>query len=99
MHALLLAFPAWIRQPEPVTRVENTAAVDLFVLATLSCLFFLLGCFATCAWILWRRSQRPQPHVKLLMELDDGQTQEPARPAAETGASWERPVDWWKQQV
>ena len=82
--------------------VENTAAMDLFVLATLGFLFFLLGCFATWAWLIWRRSNRPEPHVQLMMELD-----EPERPAkdekgvkpteTEEAAPWERPGDWWKQ--
>lgn len=52
-------------------RVENTAALDLSILATLGFLFFLLGCFATWAWLIWRRGSHLEPHVKLLMELEE----------------------------
>jgi hypothetical protein len=89
--------------------IQSTAAMDLFVLATLGFLFFLLGCFATWAWLIWRRANRPEPHVKLLMELDghepraDPETEDPKEktkqqpPEEDETAPWERPGDWWKQ--
>jgi hypothetical protein len=98
----LLAFPVWLHRPSGGAYAENTAAMDFFVLATLGCLFFLLGCFATWAWLLWRRSRRPKPHVKLLMELEAQDAHEP-RPnqsraqAGEAKEPWERPADWWKK--
>ncbi|MDZ4287160.1 MAG: hypothetical protein U0984_04335 [Prosthecobacter sp.] len=94
----LLAFPVWLRRPDFGHHVEDTAAMDWFVLATLGFLFFLLGCFATWAWLLWRRSHRPTPQVKLLMELEEEERQtETKRPPAEPAEPWERPADWWKK--
>ena len=97
----LLAFPVWLRRPEAGIYAGDTAAMDWFVLATLGFLFFLLGCFATWAWVLWRRSHRPKPHMKLLMELEEEQerdrTSHTQRTPAEPKEPWERPADWWKK--
>lgn len=76
-------------------------ASDWFVLFTLSTLFFLLGAFAAWAWFIWRRSSRPAPHVKLLMELEDQAEQEKREAAMHEGeppaAPWEQDGDWWKK--
>lgn len=94
----VLASSGWLRQPEFGHGAENTAPMDWFVLATLGFLFFLLGCFATWAWLLWRRSEKPTPHVKLLMEMEDAEHQAEARNApVDTKEPWERPPDWWKK--
>lgn len=83
---------------------EWVEASDWFVLFTLGTLFVLLGSFALWAWILWRRSTRPAPHVRLLMELGDEITQpegtQSAHPATpEVRPAWERPADWWKHST
>ena len=101
MHALL----AFLPRPEGGTaRVprEWVEASDWFVLVTLGTLLFLLGAFAMWAWLIWRRTTRPEPHVKLLMELEEEQSASEARAAApceeiEPPAPWEQPPDWWKQ--
>jgi len=96
----LLAFPVWLHRPEFGSRTEDTAAMDWFVLATLATLFFLLGCFATMAWLIWRRTTRPEPHVRLLMELEqeaDGTETDEEKPPKEEGQPWERPADWWNK--
>ncbi len=100
MHALL----AFLPRPEGGTaRVprEWAEASDWFVLFTLGTLLFLLGAFAMWAWLIWRRTTKPEPHVKLLMELEEEAASE-ARTSApreepEPPASWEQSPDWWKQ--
>ncbi len=86
-------------------------AGDWFVLAHLAFFFLLLGCFGLAVWSIWRRTTRPEPHVRLLMELE-GQAEGdraggPAfarGPTPETDARarverepWERAEDWWRQ--
>lgn len=85
---------------------DDTTAMDLFVIMTLCTLFFLLGCFATIAWQIWRRTTRPTPHEKLFMELAESDEEEIIQaadekaPASESKAGpWERPQDWWKQKT
>lgn len=87
----------------PIPR-QWAEASDWFVLFTLGTLLFLLGAFAASAWMIWRRSTRPEPHARLLMELEDESTQAAAATAAapageqpETAAPWEQPADWWKK--
>jgi hypothetical protein len=95
----LLAFPVWLHRPSGGAYAQSTAAMDWFVLATLGFLFFLLGCFATWALVIWRRGRRPQPHVKLLMELDEPEAPPIERQSRGSDAPepWERPADWWKK--
>ncbi len=109
----LLAFAVYLTQSGGHGgQMEHTAAMDWFVLATLGCLFFLLGCFATWGFILWHRGRHPEPHMRLLMELEEDSAEAEAEadsPAEEPGAAqsqptaedsppppWERPADWWK---
>lgn len=101
MHALLLAF---LPRPEggtsPVPR-EWAAASDWFVLFTLGTLLFLLAAFAAWAWLIWRRTTKPAPHVRLLMELEDESEREkhttPRPDDAKTADPWEKSADWWKK--
>lgn len=104
MHALL----AFLPRPEGGTaRVprEWVEASDWAVLFTLGTLLFLLGAFAMWAWLIWRRTTQPAPHVKLLMELEEeeAEAENAARAAAaaqeepEPQAPWEQSPDWWKQ--
>lgn len=96
------AFLVHLRRPSGGSVMEDTAAMDWFVIATLAFFFFLLGCFAAAAWQIWRRATRPQPHEKLLQELADADEDEILN-AGETGgaeapkAAWEKPGDWWRQ--
>lgn len=105
MH--LPQFLAFLPRPEggtaPVPR-QWAEASDWFVLFTLGTLLFLLGAFAAWAWIIWRRSTRPEPHMRLLMELETQEENHENTPAAgreKTGPSspapWEQPADWWKK--
>jgi hypothetical protein len=76
-----------------VGEVEE-AAMNWFVLAHLGFFFLLLGCFGWGVWRIWQRTTRPEPHVALLMSLEE----EPAAAEGETVAQpWERRADWWKQ--
>lgn len=101
MHPPPLAF---LPRPEggtaPVPR-EWVEASDWFVLFTLGTLWFLLSAFAIWAWIIWRRSTRPQPHVRLLMELEDEKEGEHNTHAdkPDTSAPWEQSADWWKKKT
>lgn len=95
-----LAFAVHLQPPRQPLPAADTAALDWFVLVTLGFLFFLLGCFAAWAWLIWRRSTRPPPHARLLMELAEAGEDEilhGSSPRPETGArAWEKPADWWK---
>jgi hypothetical protein len=100
MHAIL-AIPTFFQRPDFGMYAENTQAMDLFVLANLACLFLMLGFFAACGWVIWRRTVKPEPHMQLLMELEDEQRDFKAEPATPTPAAesapWERDTDWWKK--
>lgn len=79
---------------------EKTGAGDAFVLMTLGFLFFLFGVFAFAAWGFWKRETKPEPHVQLLMELEQDEAEPVApkvEPLPETKA-WEQPADWWKDK-
>lgn len=97
MHALL----AFLPRPEGGTARlprEWAEASDWFVLFTLGTLFFLLGAFAMWAWLIWRRTTKPPPHVKLLMELEEEEAERAApREGLEPPHAWEKSPDWWKQ--
>lgn len=100
----LAFFPRPAADTAPLQR-EWIEASDWAVLCTLGTLFFLLGSFATWAWLIWRRSTRPQPHVALLMEMEDEaeaakhgeERTTPRNEKAEPTAPWEQPADWWKK--
>lgn len=100
MHAIL-AFPTFMQRPEFGMYAENTDAMDLFVLATLACLFLMFGFFAGCGWAIWRRTVKPKPHMQLIMELEEEDPQLKEKPAtrnpADEPAPWERESDWWKK--
>ncbi len=80
---------------------EWAEASDWFVLFTLGTLLFLLGCFASWAWIIWRRTHKPEPHMRLLMDLEDEAAHEqrasPKREEISPKAPWEQSPDWWKE--
>jgi hypothetical protein len=100
MHTYL----AFLPRPEggtiKVSR-EWVEASDWFVLFTLGTLLFLLGAFAMWAWLIWRRTTKPEPHIKLLMELEEEAAVEASTkmPEVETDmrAPWEKTADWWKK--
>lgn len=78
---------------------EKNGAGDAFVLMTLGFLFFLFGAFAFAGWCLWRRKMQPDPHVRLLMEMEQVEEESAlpgTEPVPETQA-WEQPADWWKK--
>lgn len=100
MHAHLAIFA----RPEGGTAKiprEWAQASDWFVIFTLGTLLFLLGAFAMWAWLIWRRTTKPEPHVKLLMELEEEAEREARTPASreepEPKAPWEQSPDWWKK--
>ena len=92
----------WPHHRNTAEMVPNPAA-ELFVLFTLTTLFFIIGTFALWMWLLWRRSVNPPPHVKLLMELQDEEDaaakSKPVGPddKDEPAQPWERSADWWKR--
>lgn len=100
---LSLAFLVHLNGPRGGAVMENTAAMDWFVLATLATFFFLLGCFAAMAWQIWRRTTRPEPHEKLLQELAHADADEILGADSEGNgthsprAGWEKSADWWQQ--
>ena len=88
---------------------EQVIAGDWFVVAHLAFFFLLLGCFGLAVWSIWRRTTRPAPHMRLLMELQE-ESEEAGESAlargmgagGETGRRlerepWERSEDWWRQ--
>jgi hypothetical protein len=77
---------------------ERTEAADTFVLITLAFLFFVLGIGLVSAWLLWRRQTRPQPHVQLMMELEQQHTIPQLSSTPNTLSPWEKDPDWWKQE-
>lgn len=100
MHAFL----AFLPRPEGGTTKmsrEWVEASDWFVLFTLGTLLFLLGAFAMWAWLIWRRTTKPEPHIKLLMELEQESEVETRttmpKVEPETQAPWEKTSDWWKK--
>ena len=101
MHALL----AFLSRPEGGTAKvprEWVEASEWAVLFTLGTLLFLLGAFAMWAWLIWRRSTRPPPHIKLLMDLEEEEAAAEAQKALpgeepDPAAPWEQSPDWWKQ--
>ena len=100
MHTYLAFFPRPEGGTIKVSR-EWVEASDWFVLFTLGTLLFLLGAFAMWAWLIWRRTTKPEPHIKLLMELEEESADE-ARTTMpevepETRAPWEKTSDWWKK--
>ncbi|OYW30991.1 MAG: hypothetical protein B7Z47_02495, partial [Chthoniobacter sp. 12-60-6] len=78
MHALVAMLPRPDAGTVKVSR-QLLEASDWAVLFTLGTLLFLLGAFAMWAWLIWRRTTHPAPHVKLLMELEEEQAEREAR--------------------
>ena len=79
---------------------EPAPGSDAFVLMTLGFLVFLFIAFGVGGYILWRRSQHPAPHLKLLMELEEEATQQPLAKTelnAPDSRPWEQDADWWKK--
>ncbi len=100
MHTFLAFLPRPEGDTIKVSR-EWAEASDWFVLFTLGTLLFLLGAFAMWAWLIWRRTTKPEPHIKLLMELEEESAGEArtTMPEAdsEVRAPWEKIPDWWKK--
>jgi hypothetical protein len=101
MHPLIAFLARPTGDTAPITR-QWADASDWFVIFTLSTLFFLLGAFAIWAWMIWRRTTKPEPHVQLLMELENENTPEKLAAAQREqegdAAPWEKSSDWWKTQ-
>jgi hypothetical protein len=62
----------------------------------------MFGFFAGCTWMIWRRTTKPEPHIQLIMELDEQEKalaeEEIKGPASgEERAPWQRSDDWWKK--
>ncbi len=104
----ILASPDFFQQAQAGSHFAkpHTAAMDLFVMINLAFLMFMLGFFACWAWLIWRRTTQPKPHIKLIMELEDELAQEEKSTAqrdsnpesgSESRASWEREADWWRK--
>jgi hypothetical protein len=97
-----MAFQVWLREPSHGNRTESTSAGDWFVLAHLGFFFMLLSCFGWAAWSIWKRTNRPEPHIQWLMEMDQADAAtwavkgEGERPKRQPEEPWERPADWWK---
>lgn len=99
-----LAIPIHLHRSESGTAGEHVVGMDWFVLINLAFLLFMLGFFACWAWLIWRRTTRPPPHIQLLMEMEDEMARQEAA-TAEAGnhtgepepAPWEREQDWWKK--
>ena len=96
-----LAFAVFLQPPQAGAHTADTAAMDGFVLFTLCTLFFLLGCLATAAWQIWRRTTRPQPHERLLQELAETDADTLLRGSERTEEAspepWVKPADWWQR--
>lgn len=96
-----LAFAVFLQPPQAGAHTADTAAMDIFVLFTLCTLFFLLGCLATAAWQIWRRTTRPQPHERLLQELAETDADTLLRGGERTEEAsrepWSKSADWWRQ--
>ncbi|MFM2168236.1 MAG: hypothetical protein RIS79_2607 [Verrucomicrobiota bacterium] len=95
------AFMTWLDKPaEAMTASDVVPAAQWFVIITLATLFFLLGCFATLMWVIWRRSVNPPPHVRLLMEMAEEDERQAVATAGggeeKPAAPWERDADWWR---
>jgi hypothetical protein len=100
MHALLAFLPRPAGGTQKITR-DWAEASDWFVLFTLGTLLFLLGAFAMWAWLIWRRTTKPEPHVQLLMELENATEREkdatPRTDDTEPNSPWAKYGDWWKK--
>ena len=84
---------------------EPAPGSDAFVLVTLGLLAFLFGAFSIAALVLWHRGQRPSPHRRLLMEMEEEQSPSPASETRAAGPEheaprqpWEQRADWWKDR-
>ncbi len=99
-----LAFPVYLQHHETGMAGEHVAGMDWFVMINLAFLFFMLGFFACWAWLIWRRTTKPAPHIQLLMEMEEETSRQEAAAAESTShadvperAPWEREQDWWKK--
>jgi hypothetical protein len=100
MHVLLAFLPRPAGGTQKIPR-DWAEASDWFVLFTLGTLLFLLGAFAMWAWLIWRRTTKPEPHVQLLMELENATEREkdatPRTDDTEPNTPWAKSGDWWKK--
>jgi MFS superfamily sulfate permease-like transporter len=83
-------------------RGEAIPAAEAFVLLTLGFFLGMVAAVALSAWVLYRRSAKPEPHRRLLLEMEEReQHTELSRsepPQADQQQAWEQDPDWWKKQ-
>ena len=101
MHKPAQAFVTWLDRPtDAMMASEIMSAAQWFVVSTLVTLFFLLACFATLMWMIWRRTVNPPPHVRLLMEIAEEENKLEIKAAKrgneDVSGTWERDADWWR---
>ncbi|MCB1209136.1 MAG: hypothetical protein KDK97_07400 [Verrucomicrobiales bacterium] len=102
------AFPkiiAWVTHQGMVNDPEGGAggqfvqAGHWFMIFNLASFIFVIGFLGAFGWMIWRRTTRPEAHMKLIMELDDAEVPEPpaSRVKDQTPKHpWEKSADWWK---
>ena len=87
------------------TGPEFVEAGKWFMALNLASFFLVLGFLGSFGWLIWRRTTRPEPHIQLIMEMDDEPEGEPHPATGGSTASerdreppppWEKPADWWK---
>ena len=101
----MIAFPIWIGPPTGGAGIDDPAASDWFVMAHLGFFFFLFTCLGFCVWQIWKRTVRPEPHIRLLIEMEADERQ--AEVGKREGLSeksldrdpWERAPDWWQKST
>jgi hypothetical protein len=92
------ALPILLKHADFGSHAADTAAMDLFVMINLGFLFLMLAFFGVCAWMIWRRTVHPEPHMQLIMELEQETSTPELAADDEQTPPWERSADWWKQQ-
>ncbi len=69
-----------------------------FMIFNLASFIFVIGFLGAFGWMIWRRTTRPEDHMKLIMELDDeAEVAEQSGPKDQDHRQpWEKKADWWR---